>query len=181
MAGRWLSERRTVVSKTTPHKGRSSPAPSAPPNHGGPAPALPSPRHLAWLLVQAPETLSASEAAIVRRIEQDGEVAPAIALVRRLADLVRRCTVGHPDQDRPREPIASVDAWLADAACCGVPAIETFAAGLHQDAGAVRAALTLPWSSGQTEGQITKLKRLKRQMYGRGSFDVLRRRVLLAA
>jgi transposase len=46
---------------------------------------------------------------------------------------------------------------------------------------AVRAALTTPWSNGQTEGQITKLKLLKRQMYGRANFDLLRRRVLLAA
>ena len=43
------------------------------------------------------------------------------------------------------------------------------------------AALTLPWSSGQTEGHITKLKLIKRQMYGRANFDLLRRRVLLAA
>ncbi len=53
--------------------------------------------------------------------------------------------------------------------------------GLGQDGAAVRAALTMPWSNGQTEGQITKLKLLKRQMYGRANFDLLRRRVLLAA
>ena len=59
--------------------------------------------------------------------------------------------------------------------------METFAAGLQQEMAAVRAALTLPWSSGQTEGHITKLKLIKRQMYGRANFDLLRRRVLLAA
>jgi transposase len=64
---------------------------------------------------------------------------------------------------------------------CGVAAVETFAAGLDQDGAAVRAALTMPWSSGQAEGQITKLKLIKRQMYGRGSFELLRRRILLAA
>lgn len=60
-------------------------------------------------------------------------------------------------------------------------AIATFAAGLKQDGSAVRAALTRSWSSGQSEGQITKLKLLKRQTYGRASFDLLRRRILLAA
>jgi transposase len=64
---------------------------------------------------------------------------------------------------------------------CGVRAVETFAQGLAKDGRAVRAALTTPWSNGQTEGQVTKLKLLKRQMYGRASFDLLRRRVLLAA
>jgi transposase len=57
-----------------------------------------------------------------------------------------------------------------------VSAVETFAAGLQQDEAAVGAALTLSWSSGQAEGQVNK-----RQMYGRASFDLLRRRVLLAA
>ena len=62
-----------------------------------------------------------------------------------------------------------------------VTAIETFAAGVRQDEGAVKAALSMPWSNGQTEGQVNKLKLIKRQMYGRASFDLLRRRVLLAA
>jgi transposase len=62
-----------------------------------------------------------------------------------------------------------------------VRALTTFAAGLRQDGAAVRAALTLPWSSGQAEGQINRLKFLKRQMYGRASFELLRRRVLLAS
>jgi transposase len=59
--------------------------------------------------------------------------------------------------------------------------VETFAAGLAQDGAAVRAALTRPWSSGQAEGQITRLKLLKRQMYGRAGLDLLRHRALLAA
>jgi transposase len=55
------------------------------------------------------------------------------------------------------------------------------AAGILRDFDAVRAALMLPYSSGQTEGQVNKLKSLKRQMYGRANFDLLRRRVLQAA
>jgi transposase len=57
---------------------------------------------------------------------------------------------------------------------------ETFTCGLVQDGTAVRTAFTSRWSNGQTEGQITKLKLLKRTMYGRANFDLLRRRVLLA-
>ena len=50
-----------------------------------------------------------------------------------------------------------------------------------RDFDAVRAALTLPYSNGQTEGQVNKLKNIKRQMYGRADFDLLRQRVLSAA
>jgi transposase len=51
---------------------------------------------------------------------------------------------------------------------------------LKQDEAAVKAALSLDWSNGQTEGQINRLKTLKRQMYGRAGFDLLRRRCLQA-
>ena len=71
--------------------------------------------------------------------------------------------------------------WLEDAASFSVDAVKTFAAGLRQNDAAVRAALTMPWSSRQAEGQINKLKLLKRQTYGRASLDLLRRRMLLAA
>ncbi|MBP2232598.1 transposase [Azospirillum agricola] len=74
-----------------------------------------------------------------------------------------------------------MDNCLTDALSCGIPAVETFAAGLRQDEAAVKAALATPWSSGQAEGQVNKLKLIKRQMYGRANFDLLRRRVLLAA
>jgi transposase len=52
---------------------------------------------------------------------------------------------------------------------------------LETDSAAVRAALTEIWSSGQAEGQVNRFKLLKRQSYGRAGFDLLRRRVLLAA
>ena len=55
-----------------------------------------------------------------------------------------------------------------------------FAASLDQDGAAVRAALRLRWSSGQTEGQVNRLKLLKRAMYGRAKLDLLRRRFLAA-
>ena len=60
---------------------------------------------------------------------------------------------------------ADLNAWLVEARVCGVSAVETFAAGLKQDAAAVRATLTLPWSNGQAEGQINRFKLLKRQSH----------------
>jgi len=56
-----------------------------------------------------------------------------------------------------------------------------FARGLTTDLAAVSAGLTLPWSNGQTEGQVNRLKMLKRQMYGRANVDLLRQRVLYRA
>lgn len=75
---------------------------------------------------------------------------------------------------------ASLKAWLADALKSSVAAVATLAADLQQDGAAVQAALTTPWSSGQTEGQVGKLKLLKGQTFGRSGFDPLRRPVLLA-
>ncbi len=77
---------------------------------------------------------------------------------------------------RKRDPSA-LDAWL-DEAPAGPMA--SFARGLRDDKSAVMAALSLPWSNGQTEGQIAKLKLVKRQMYGRAKLDLLRARLLRA-
>lgn len=56
--------------------------------------------------------------------------------------------------------------------------VNSFASGVLKDKAAVAAAITSPWSNGQTEGQITKLKLVKRQMYGRGKLDLLQARVI---
>ncbi len=75
--------------------------------------------------------------------------------------------------------LTAYDAWLAEALRCGIRIVGNFAASLESDGAAVRAALTSPWSSGQAEGQINRLKMLKRAMYGRASLDLLRRRLIL--
>jgi transposase len=81
---------------------------------------------------------------------------------------------------RRRQP-ASLDPWLARAATSALPPFRRFAAGLRADLAAVQAAVTLPWSQGPIEGQINRLKMLKRQMFGRACLDLLARRFLLAA
>jgi len=80
---------------------------------------------------------------------------------------------------RERQPDL-LDTWLEDAAATGRPEFRSFVNGLQRDKSAIVAAVSLPFSNGQTEGHITKLKLLKRSMYGRASFELLRRRVLLA-
>ncbi|HEY0969364.1 MAG TPA: ISL3 family transposase [Gemmatimonadales bacterium] len=143
--------------------------------HPASVPALPSPTQLAWLVTREPDDLTEDERAVIARVEQDADAARVISLVRRFVAMVR------DSKSATRIALAAFDAWLADARACGIRAVETFARGLEQDGAAVRAALSTPWSNGQTEGQITKLKLLKRQMYGRANFDLLRRRALLAA
>jgi transposase len=150
-----------------------------PPNAGDNAPALPSPQQLAWYLTRQRDRLTDEAHAAIARLEQDAEAATVAALVRRFADLVRGCSLA--GKTAVRAPITTFKAWLSDALRSGVSAGASFAAGLQQDGAAVKAALTTPWSSGQTEGQVNKLKLLKRQTFGRAKFDLLRRRVLLAA
>ncbi len=77
--------------------------------------------------------------------------------------------------------VGAFDRWLEDCCAGPVPELRNFAVGLEKDGPAVRAALTLPWSNGPTEGWINKLKLLKRSAYGRMKPDLLRQRVLHAA
>jgi transposase len=73
-----------------------------------------------------------------------------------------------------------LNSWIAKAHASGVPQLQGFATGLLKDYDAVRNGLTLDWSSGTVEGLICRLKAIKRAMFGRANFDLLRRRVLLA-
>jgi transposase len=78
---------------------------------------------------------------------------------------------------RQRLP-AALEPWLAAVIKNRIPELASFARSLEKDKKAVLAALTLPWSNGQVEGHVTRLKLIKRQMYGRAHFDLLRVRVL---
>ncbi|MCL6443752.1 MAG: ISL3 family transposase [Alicyclobacillus sp.] len=71
-----------------------------------------------------------------------------------------------------------LDNWLSEAMTCGIREFRAFAHGIRRDYNAVAAGITEPWSNGQVEGQINRLKMLKRQMYGRASVTLLRARVL---
>ena len=71
-----------------------------------------------------------------------------------------------------------LDAWLINARASGIYAMQRFAKTIRQDLEAVRNAVLEPWSNGQTEGQINKLKTLKRAMYGRAGLELLRARMM---
>jgi transposase len=74
----------------------------------------------------------------------------------------------------------ALEAWITEAAASGIAALTRFAQGLQEDLAAVKAGLTLPWSNGPAEGQIHRLKLLKRQGYGRAGVGLLRQRVMQA-
>ncbi|MGV9989135.1 transposase, partial [Streptomyces olivaceus] len=70
--------------------------------------------------------------------------------------------------------------WLDAVRQDDLPSLHTLAAGIDRDRDAVIAGLTLPWNSGVVEGHVNRIKMLKRQMFGRAGFALLRKRVLLA-
>jgi transposase len=78
---------------------------------------------------------------------------------------------------RQRQP-GQLERWLERATASGLQAFQSFANGLRADYEAVKAGVTLSWSTGPVEGQINRLKMLKRQMYGRAGIGLLRQRVL---
>jgi transposase len=97
---------------------------------------------------------------------QEGEIAEAITLTQDFAALVRQRQPDH------------LERWLERATASGLQAFQSFANGLRADYAAVKAGVTLSWSTGPVEGQINRLKMLKRQMYGRAGIGLLRQRVL---
>jgi transposase len=128
---------------------------------------IPSPRQAAWWLQCEASALTAEQQAFVCSFEQRcPAIAEAAQLAREFADLLRR---------RQADQLAN---WLDRAESS---ALHSLAASLRREEKAVRAAFDLPWSNGQTEGQVHRLKLLKRQTYGRAKFDLLQARVLYRA
>ena len=127
----------------------------------------PAARTMARLLTVGRDTLTKAESVMVAAIE---------AVVPRLVQ-AREVVASFQTMVRTRSA-TDLETWLVEA---GSGLIASFASGVAKDRAAVLAAITLPWSNGQTEGQITKLKLVKRQMYGRGKLDLLQARVIGAA
>ena len=128
---------------------------------------VPSARTIARLMTTARDHLSKADAVTIAAIESS---VPTLVQARTLIDRF------HAMIRKKFE--ADLDPWISDAASS---LIASFAAGITRDKAAVRAAITQPWSNGQTEGQITKLKLVKRQMYGRAKIDLLQARLIGAA
>jgi transposase len=129
-----------------------------------------TPRTAAWTVLRRAEKRTVESQALLAGVRgRSPTLNQAIELTEAFTALVRG-----------REA-AQLDAWLRKAERSAVPPLQRFAKRLRADYEAVRAALSLDWSSGQTEGQINRLKTIKRQMYGRADLDLLGRRFLLAA
>jgi transposase len=128
-----------------------------------------TPRRAAWLVLRRAERRTTAEThQLVQLHRQSAAVAEAITLAQDFAALVRQ---------RQSE---ALDAWLQRATANAPEALRRFALGLCEDYAAVKAGVTLPWSTGPVEGHINRLKMLKRQMFGRAHLDLLSRRFVLA-
>lgn len=126
----------------------------------------PPPREAAWMLLQ-PERIKDEGRAVVERLRQlfpDLKAAQELALD--FARMVRQ---------RAAEALPT---WLRAASRSKLKEFVGFARGISEDYEAVKNALTYEWSNGQLEGQVNRLKLIKREMYGRAKFDLLRARVL---
>jgi transposase len=125
---------------------------------------IPSARTIARLMTTGRDTMSKAETVTIAAIEAG---VPALFEARDIIAafhaMIRRKAVSEltPWIERARETL-----------------VASFASGVAKDEAAVRAAIALPWSNGQTEGQITRLKLVKRQMYGRGKIDLLQARLI---
>lgn len=168
---------RQYLARWRPQSGRPGPPPQQPtdsdhsPRRPAPSPTrVLSPRQARWLLLRAWDALTPEEqlyrAALV---DEYPVIREAQQLATDFGGLVRA-------KDHP-----ALATWFKRAEASSLPEIRSFAIGLRRDQAAVEAAITSVWSNGQTEGQVNRLKVLKRQMYGRAKLDLLRARFLYAA
>jgi transposase len=119
------------------------------------------------LCLRPPEQLgSLEQEALARVLTDDAELARGHALLQRFRAVIAT------------RAVAELDQWLAEARTSGLPPFRALATGIEADRGPVDAALRLPWSTGPVEGQICRVKLIKRQGYGRAKLDLLRRRML---
>lgn len=126
-----------------------------------------SARELRWLLARQMEDLDEEQQARLQRLlESSTEVQKVYALLQNF----------HVMMKQKRQEM--LDCWLEQADRSDITEMRSFAYGVRRDYAAVKAAVILPWSQGQTEGQVNRLKTMKREMYGRAGFALLRQRLL---
>lgn len=120
-----------------------------------------------WLMVKSEEQLSEKKQKQLKMLlENHTQASKAYPLVQQFIAMVK---------NRKSE---NLDEWLKEAKECDIIQMQRFAQGLERDYQAVKAALSLEWSNGQVEGQITRLKFIKRQGYGRAKLDLLKKKVM---
>ncbi len=138
--------------------------------HGVPEVSPPARRRVVWWLLKDEAKLKDDERALVEELTKSD---PTIAMAQKLAHEFQRMI-------RSRNE-AQLNGWFEAVAQSEIVEFKNFAKGLRQDEAAVRAAMMYEWSNGMVEGHVNRLKLIKRQMYGRAKFDLLRACVLLAA
>jgi transposase len=136
-----------------------------------------SANHAAGILVKRPESRSEQEARTLLRLKKvHWSTERCCTLFEEFAGMLR-----DKEQRSEVQACRRLEAWTELAKASSIPELKAFAIKLLQDSEAVVAAMILPHSQGQTEGRVNKLKLVKRSMYGRGKFDLLRQRVLYEA
>ncbi|WP_282184643.1 transposase [Azospirillum argentinense] len=129
-----------------------------------------TPRTAAWLVLRRAKNRSAMDDEQLNRLRAaHPALTEAISLAEAFIAMIRT-----------RAP-ERLDPCLTQVQDSALPAFRNFAKKLDDEHAAILAAVTLPWSTGQVEGQINRLKMIKRQMFGRAGFDLLNRRFMLAA
>ncbi|MEL7086636.1 MAG: ISL3 family transposase [Cyanobacteria bacterium J06597_1] len=127
-----------------------------------------SPRRATWLIMRRPEKLTSVESKQLKHLERHTTLGGLVTTAQEFIRLVRQ------------RLSTRLDNWLDKAAQSSVKAFKSFARGLLADYDAVAASVATEISNGQVEGQINRLKMLKRQMYGRAGLELLSKRLLLS-
>lgn len=129
----------------------------------------PSARSLSYDLIHSPDKRSAEQQGRVNILTGiDESFREVLTRAEELAAMLRK------------QSSLSLKEWLEKAEGSTIPEVTNFARGIRQDEAAVAAAITLEWSNGPVEGAVNRLKAIKRSMYGRAGFTLLRARVLYA-
>lgn len=173
--GSWKRVREVIAPWRRAEREASRAGADEPGTRPSPRPARPrgrrcAPRQVAaWLVRSTDELPAAQQRFLTELTERWADLAEVHRLAADFARIIRTRAADDLTQ------------WLTEAETCEISELREFAASIRRDEAAVQAALDHAWSSGQVEGQINRLKLIKRSMYGRAGFELLRQRVLRAA
>jgi transposase len=154
---RFLTKRLGRAGKVRPRVNAAKPKPIPPP----------SPKQLSFDWIRRPEKRTTEAQArldTIRRVRPD--LTSALDLADEFTALIRKSSTG------------TLQDWLSRAEVSPCPEVRNFAEGIRRDESAVNAAVTTRWSNGPVEGHVNRLKTIKRQMYGRAGFTLLKARVV---
>jgi transposase len=154
---RYVTKRLGRAGKARPRVNAAKPKPAPPP----------SPKQLSFDWVRRPEKRTVEAQTRLDKIRAASpDLTAALDLADDFAALIRKRTTG------------TLKEWLSRAEVSACPEVRHFAEGIRRDESAVNAAMTTRWSNGPVEGHVNRLKTIKRQMYGRAGFSLLKARVV---